>query len=395
MLGLAHSGLLGADQTQHTLPIANRIRNAIADGQKLENNGQLAAAIQQFTRAAELARQSADFKRRADALLYVSELQLRQFKYSAARGSSELTLEAAERARDNSVAGGAAGNLSTIYTQLGDFALAEQKARQSVNLLRSASDRPFLVQALLALASVEILQGKTAEGKQSSQEAIDSAHHAHLASLEAMAWDYRGICLLRQAAASGNKNELVEADQALNKAYGIRRAISDKDGLAISDEHLAEVELQKPRPDYSKAAALINEAFALPSNTFKITPRYYPLHIRALILERQGHTTEALAEFRKAVHAADEWRQGALPGDATNTSTVVLLNDVYHDFALLAADESVKGHDPTLGREAWEVLAENRAASLREQLTASFGRALKLPPATSSCFPNCRRLKQA
>jgi hypothetical protein len=104
------------------------------------------------------------------------------------------------------------------------------------------------------------------------------------------------------------------------------------------------------------------------------------LHIRALILEQQGHSSEALAEFREAVHSADQWRRGALPGDATSTSTVVLLNDVYRDFALLAADQSLKRHDPALGREAWEVLAENRAASLREQLTASFGRALKLPP---------------
>ncbi|HEY7305060.1 MAG TPA: CHAT domain-containing protein [Bryobacteraceae bacterium] len=379
MLGLAHSGLPGADQAQHT-PTANRIRQAIADGKKLENNGQLTAAIQQLSRAADLARQGAEFSQEADIRLSVGDLQIRQFQYSAARDSFDRALEAAEQAKNNTLAGAATANLSTIYTQLGDFALAEQKARQSVNLLRSSSDRPFLVQALLALASVEILQGKTADGKQSSHEAIDVAHQVGLASLEAMAWDYRGICLLRQAAASGNRNELAEAATALNKAYGIRRAISDKDGLAISDEHLAEVELQKPRPDYSKALALINEAFALPSNTFKITPRYYPLHIRALILEKQGQTTEALAEFRKAVVSADEWRRGALPGDATSTSTVVLLNDVYHDFALLAAGESLKRHDPALGREALEVLAENRAASLREQLTATFGRNLKLPP---------------
>jgi CHAT domain-containing protein len=230
------------------------------------------------------------------------------------------------------------------------------------------------------LASVEILQGKTAEGKQSSQEAINAAQQAKLTSLEGMAWDYRGICLLRQAITSGNKAELAEAETALRKAYEIRRAISEKDGLAISDEHLAELELQKPKPDYSKALTLINEAFALPSNTFKITPQYYPLHIRGLILQKQNRTAEALVELRKAVNAADIWRRGALPGDATNTSTVVLLNDIYHDFALLAADESLKRHNPALSREAWDVLAENRAASLREELTATYGRNLKLPP---------------
>ncbi len=322
----------------------------------------------------------ADFRREADIRLSVGNLQLRQFQYSAARDSFDRALEAAEQAKNNTLAGGATANLSTIYAQLGDFALAEQKARQSVNLLRTSSDHEFLVQALLALASVEILQGKTAEGKQSSQEAINAADKAGLTPLEGTAWDYRGICLLRQSALSSNKDEFAEAEAALNKAYSIRHSISDKDGLAISDEHLAELELQKAKPDYGKALGLINEAFALPSSTFKATPQYYPLHIRALILQKQCRTAEALLEFRKAVNAADEWRRGALPGDATNTSTVVLLHDVYHDFALLAADESLRQHDAALGREALEVLAENRAASLREQLAAVFSRNLKLPP---------------
>lgn len=380
MLAVLHCGPLGADPTQPTPPIADRIRQAIRNGQRLEKTGQLSAAIQQYTHAAEWARQDTDYGREADVRLTIGDLQIRQFQYSAALGSFEHALRAAEQAKNITLAGGATANLSTIYAQLGDFALAEQKATQSVKLLRNSSDRPFYVQALLALASVEILQGKTAEGKQSSQEAIDAAKQAKLTSLEAMAWDYRGICLLRQAATSGNKAELAEAEIALKKAYDIRHAISDKDGLAISDEHLAELEIQKQKPDYAKALAFINEAFALPSNTFKITPQYYPLHIRGVILQKQNKTAEALIELRKAVHAAEEWRRGALPGDATNTSTVVLLHDTYHDFALLAADESLKRHDPALGREAWEVLAENRAASLREELTATYGRNLKLPP---------------
>ena len=380
MFALLYCVPLGADPAQQTTSIAIRIRQAIANGQRLEKTGQLSAAVQQFSRAAEWARQNADYGREADVRLSLGNLQIRQFQYSAARESFERALAAAETAKNSTLAGGATANLSTIYLQLGDFALAEQKARQSVTLLRNSSDRPFFVQALLALASVEILQGKTVEGKQSSQEAIDAAQKAKLTSLEGMAWDYRGICLLRQATASANKTELAGAESALRKGFDIRRAISDKDGLAISDEHLAELELQKSNPDYAKALTLINEAFALPSNTFKTTPQYYPLHIRGRSLQKQSKTAEALAEFRKAVHTADEWRRAALPGDATNTSTVVLLNDIYHDFALLAADESLKRHDPALGREAWEVLAENRAASLREQLTATFGRNLKLPP---------------
>lgn len=380
MLSLGHSGLLGAGPAQHTPPVTNLINQAIADGQKLSDSGQYSAAIRQWSRAAGLARKSADFRREADIHLSIGDLQVAQFQYPAARDSFDRALDAAEHANDSTLAGAATADLSTIYAQLGDFELAEQKAKGSVTLLRSSPDRPFFVQALLALASVEILQGKTAAGKRSSQEAIDAAHRAGLTSLEAMAWDYRGICLLRQSAISGNKNELAEAEAALVKGYEIRRKLSDQDGLAISEEHLAELELQKVKPDYGKALTFIDQAFALPSKTFKTTPQYYPLHIRALILQKQGRTAEALVAFRKAVAAADEWRRGALPGDATNTSTVVLLHDVYHDFAILAAQESIRKRDPALAREALEVLAENRSASLREQLTAAFGKNLQLPP---------------
>src|SRR6185312_16772760 len=109
-----------------------------------------------------------------------------------------------------------------------------------------------------------------------------------------------------------------------------------------------------------------DEAFAAPSPTFKTSPQYYPIHVRAEILLKSGSKSEALSEFRRAVHSAGQWRRGALPGDTTNTQTVSSLHETYADFAELAAELSLQRHDSVLLREGLEVLAENRAASLRE-----------------------------
>jgi CHAT domain-containing protein len=88
---------------------------------------------------------------------------------------------------------------------------------------------------------------------------------------------------------------------------------------------------------------------------------------------------EALSEFRRSVNSASQWRRGALPGDTTNTQTVSSLHETYADFAELAAAVSLQEHNPALLREGLEVLAENRAASLREQLTSALGRQFQLP----------------
>ncbi len=142
----------------------------------------------------------------------------------------------------------------------------------------------------------------------------------------------------------------------------------DEDNLPFSKENLAELELKRASPNYAKALKLVDESLASHSALFLAMPQYYLIDIRGQILLRSGERAKALQEFRRAVAAADVWRQGALPGDTTNTQTVVLLHEVYQDFAQLAAQISLETNDPVLRDEALEVLASNRAASLREQL---------------------------
>ncbi len=358
-------------------------------GKQFRNAGRLPEAIRAFKTALSLARERNNPDASARCLLLLSTAQLLSFQYREALASSEQAKNFAIEAGNYRLAGGASGTLSTIYSQLGDFSLAEENGLRSIEMLRRSpkddQTRDFLARALQNQAFSCFRQGKTREAEKYSDESIALAHKTGNLALEAIVCNDRGNALLLQ-------NDLPSASRFLNQAYALRQSLHDNDGLAVSKEQLAELEIQQPHPNYPLALKLIDAAFASSSVSFKTIPQYYPIHIRAEILEKSGDTTRALDEYRRAVEAADQWRRGALPGDTTNIQTVVLLHEIYHDFAQLAAEISLLKSDKALAREGLEVLARNRAASLREQLTRAFVSNSRLP---ASYFKKLAELQAA
>ena len=119
------------------------------------------------------------------------------------------------------------------------------------------------------------------------------------------------------------------------------------DGLAVSYEHLAELESKKGKAFLHFALQYIDKAFATPSLSFKAGPTYYPLHIRGRILRDLGRDPRRLSRTAARPSMPPiRWRQSALPGDATNTKTVQMLNETYHDFADFAAEQSHQARRP-------------------------------------------------
>ncbi len=367
VLCILHCGLAAASGSAQT----SRFDGAIAEGKKLRDAGRLEEALRAFQRANTVAQAIGDVDRQASALIFSSACDIRLFRYRAAIESAETGSQLALRVHDQTRAGIAAVNIALTYRLLGDFALAERKQREAVRLLTGSSRQDALAQALFSYAFIEMSSGKTLDGKHSSDQAIAVARNANLPSIEAVAWDSRGTSLLL----SGN---IPEAEQALNHAYSIRERLHDTDGLSQTLEHRAELELKKC--EYELALKDIDQAFASAGPVFKGSPQYYPIHVRAQILLGLGRKSDALAEFHRAVEAATTWRRSAMPGDASSIETVAFLHDVYQDYAELAAELALERHEPELSRRAFEALAENRAASLREQLTLVLSQNSSLPP---------------
>ncbi len=378
MLSFLHCGLLAANQTQRDPSSINPIDAALAKGRDLRKSGKYAEAIVEYNRALTLARERNATGNTVRSLMLIGSAEYLSFQYQSALASAREALEISRHAGLYQLAGGASGTISSIYTALGDFRTAEMEGRRAIDLLKlapqnDARTQDFLVNALRLEASLCAMQSRAGEAEGFFQQAIALSQQTGHKALEAALWDDRGVLLLRD-------NQLAAAEQSLQRALALRQALQDADSLPISKEHLAELELKRPSPNYSAALKLVDDALSSASPSFKTAAQYYyPIHIRAQILLRSGEKGKALAEFRRAVVAADTWRQGALPGDTTNTQTVVLLHQVYHDFAQLAAQISLETNDAALRNEALEVLASNRAASLREQLKRAAASDSKFP----------------
>jgi CHAT domain-containing protein len=349
-----------------TPPANNQALAALALGQKLERLGRCSEALFSFELAARTASQMRDGSLEARALVSLATCQMQLFQYRKSVRTAEQARQIALAAQDFQTAGRASGDLATVFSQLGDFSVAEAEADRAVTLLKRTRDYSLIARALFVQADVLGRdRGLNPEIEKLYHQAASVARQAGDQRLECLILDDLGISLL-------DEGRIHQAEEAIGRAYLLCTKANAADDLPVIQEHLAELHLAQK--NYPAALKFIDAAFASSSPLFKINPQYYPLHVRGEILLGLGRTDAALAEFRRAVRSADEWRQGALPGDITATQTVVLLNSTYRDFAELAATLALKRRDPSFSREAFEALARNRAASLREQLLSNFSR---------------------
>ncbi|MBV9761735.1 MAG: CHAT domain-containing protein [Acidobacteriaceae bacterium] len=364
-------GLLHAGQTQQNSAVLKQIDAVIDEGRKLRMAGNSGPALEKLTAAAHLAHSVGDLDRESIALRESSTCNLFLFQYREALSLAQASRTLAIQAKDETAAGAAAMILCAIYIRLGDLPLAEKESKEEIRLLANSPRKDFYAKALLNQALLDKQAGRSVEGAQWARRAVDAARQANLKPVEGLAWDALGLLLL-------NAKQLADSENALNTSVSIQRSLKDTDNIAVTYEHLAELNLAKN--NYSSALNFIDQAFSAHSPFFKTNAQYYPVHVRAQILLGLGRTREALLEFRRAVDLATEWRAGALPGDVTSTSTVAQLHDVYQDYAEFAATLALKDHDSALLRQGLEAIAENRAASLREQLARSLDENLILPP---------------
>ncbi len=385
----AEAFALRAVQNTPATPAPTDAQAAISRARSLVSKGRITEAASFLNRAAQQAHRANNPSDEAKLLQSLSGCQIRLFDYQGAQQSALGSRQIALKIRDFPVAGADSVNLASIYSQLGDYSLAVREASYGAQLLEATdTNKGHLSRALLIYADVKAEQsrsrieadqvrGDTAAERRAIdsiernyRRGVDVAHAAKLPREEAKIWEELGYSLLLV-----NRPHL--AEEPLSKAFQLEMRMHDEDSLAVNRAHQAELQLQLH--NYQKALTLIDQAFAGHSLSFRSTPLFYPMYIRGVLLEDLHRESDALIQLRKAVDSATEWRQGALPGDATSTRTVVLLHQVYEAYAQLAAELSLRQKNPALAREGLEVLAENRAASLRDQIRLALSQKSRLP----------------
>lgn len=363
----------GQEPVPHT-PVGIAFQHA-CDARKATH---YAEAVRGFQRAARLAKAQGDLHWQAKSQQYLGGCYIFSFQYVAGLQANEEAVQLARKdAAQNptktdawEIAGSAEVSMVTIYASLGNFPLARKKADESIADLRKTKRKDLLAQAYLARSYQEIQLGDIDAGIASSQQSIRLFEETKNPDMEAMAWDYRGLGLLKEG-------RLEQAAKSMDEARRIYETTESKRIASLALTHLAELEYAQGQNQ--QALSLMDEAFSHPDAAFQTSSQFYPLCLRGKILRDLGRTDEALATFRKAVDSANTWRRATLPGDTTNVETVRELNETYQSFAELAAEQSLKLHRDDLAREALEALAQNRAASLREQLALDMGRNRALP----------------
>ena len=233
MFCFLHSGLLAANQFQRD-PVKDPVEAALADGRSLRKAGKLGEALSHYNLALSLARKRKNTQQVARSLISIASVQLLSFEYQSALAAAREALQLARSSNDYQLAGRASGTIASIYTQLGDFQTAESEGALAVDQLKRAPPqaprvREYLVNALYLQASLCYEEGKIGEGETFFHQAIALAQQIGDKSLEASAWDDRGLALLR------DKQELSAGDSS-DKAFALRVALDTKRKLFATSQ---------------------------------------------------------------------------------------------------------------------------------------------------------------
>jgi CHAT domain-containing protein len=362
---LTHFGLIDRPAVQR------EIEAALTTGKQQRQSGHPTEAQKQYADAYRLALKFGDRHRSAWALLGLGACQFELFSYKLAAHSFLQVRESAVAFGDERLAAAATVNLSSLYFQLHDLSAAQEAAREAVTLLQFSYHRDLLAKALINFGSIELELHQFESGKREILRALSIATGLQNLELQSLAWEYLGESSL-------NTERFSEAESALRRAYDIRLHLSDKNSISVTLLNLANLDYKLHR--YSAALTRLDQALASAPSRSATLPQYGPVHLRGQILVGLERPDEALSELYEAVRLARQWRRNALPGDVTSTTTVAHLDSVFRDYAALAAERALQRRDKRLVRQALEVLAENQAANLREQLASTFHRQCRFPP---------------
>jgi CHAT domain-containing protein/tetratricopeptide (TPR) repeat protein len=336
---------------------------------RMRRSGHLTEAVKAFDQLSRSARLEGNLDREARTMLAKGSCHLRSFEYREAAASYFQVIDLATRVQDSALLGAAYVNVAEIHVQLGDLSAAKREARQAVAILQASGRPDYLTRAEIQLGSIDAADGYPREAIDAYREAIALAQHSANVENESRAWIVLGDTF-------SAVEDLKGAEWAFLQAYRLGVLHHDP-ALTITRAKLAELEWKKGNP--ALGLRRLDAVLRHPGPELSEIPEYQILYRRAQMLAALGRNEEALHDYRLAVTSASRWREGALPGETVNASSVAVVHGIFADASDFAAGLAMERSDERLRRESLETLAVNRAADLREKRTLAWQQDGRLP----------------
>jgi tetratricopeptide (TPR) repeat protein len=286
----------------------------------------------------------------ARALGNIGGCQFALHQYAAALATFQETVRQANAAGDTSAAAVFDANISSLYTEMGEFENAAQWMQGALSHLaeRDRAQRPKMI---IQLAVVRARQSRMDEARRLFADSIRAADSAGNWEMAAQGWHRLGEEYLQR-----EKN--AEAEGPLLEGYRIRQLHR----LPLDASYRALGRLRLEQGDLDAASALLDRAIEDGSSTWDA------YHYRGRTRLKQGRLREAIADLRIAIRLAREWRWNVLPEDAARIGAEGELEAVHSAFVEAGNRLYQQTHEPALLRETFEAAEENRASSLRALL---------------------------
>lgn len=304
-------------------------------------------------------------------LTSIGNTQFSLFQYRAALDSYLGARAIAESSQDQINLSSLNLNISALLLQMGDLEEAAHSAEQALAGFDRQDYRGGRSRCLIQLGMIRARQDRMQESATLMDRAVDNSYREGDLSAVAQAWDHLGEEYL-------SRGQLNEADAALTEGFRVRKL---QHLTQLDSSYLNLGRLRLAQGDVRSASRLLDEAVTQQARAGSLVMVWRLYHARGRVRLAEGRTADALADFRKSLDLARQWRREVFPADFTRVSSEVELQEIYSSF-IEGANEfyiATRGHTG-LVRESFGAAEENRAASLHALLREPNDWRASLPP---------------
>jgi CHAT domain-containing protein/tetratricopeptide (TPR) repeat protein len=315
-------------------------------------------AVQSFLQGYEASTELGETEMAARFLKGIGNCDFFRFRYREALGSYLTARKMFMGLGDDANTVAVDVNLSSLYSQLGEFDAATDAAQRGLRLLPGFDPKGNRARLLILLANLKAQHGEMDEARELFREGILEADRFGDEELLSNAWDKLGADLLMQ-------KQLGDAERALLEAYRIRK-LNHLPTLGSTYRNLGMLRLEQG--DLRSAAALLDASITeLKSGGGRI-PEWRFYQSRGTLRLAEGKLDEAHTDFRLALELVRNYRLAVPASDATRVSLEDFVEQTYDSFVETGSRLYFEHPNPELAKETFEATEENRAGSLAARL---------------------------